>query len=205
MPYSREHKQRTRARIVETARILFNRHGFHGVTIDMVMREAGLTRGGFYNHFESKEALFSAAVSSFLMGRGAQWRADVGVDPSVRHPVTAASMIEGYLSDAHLGDLDGQCPMIALPSDVARSHPEVQQAYQELLTAMVGLFGSSLSEGSSEGRRKALTLAALCVGGMVLARTLPDSGLAAEVRAAARASALDLCGMDGSGRVCRSH
>lgn len=199
MPYSAEHKRRTRAKIVETARILFNRHGFHDVTIDMVMQEAGLTRGGFYNHFESKEALFSAAVSSFLMGRGAQWRAEAGVDPGNRHPVTAANMIEGYLSEKHLGDRDGQCPMIALPSDIARSHPEVQQAYQELLTAMVGLFCSSLGEEQTrQGRRKALTLAALCVGGMVLARTLPDSELAGEIRAAARASALDLCGVDGS-------
>jgi TetR/AcrR family transcriptional repressor of nem operon len=194
MPYSAEHKARTRARIVETARILFNRHGFHDVTIDMVMREAGLTRGGFYNHFESKEALFSAAVSSFLMGRGAKWRAEVGVDPSRSDPLNALNMIEGYLSEKHLGDLDGQCPMIALPSDVARSHPDVQQSYQNLLSAMVGLFDSSIQDQVPEARSRALSLAALCVGGMVLARTLPDSELAREVRAAARASALELCG-----------
>ena len=57
MPYSAEHKQQTRAKIIETARILFNRDGFQKVTIDMVMEEAGLTRGGFYNHFKNKEAL----------------------------------------------------------------------------------------------------------------------------------------------------
>ncbi len=53
MPYSSEHKQKTRAKIVESARILFNRHGFQDVTIDMVMENAGLTRGGYYNHFKS--------------------------------------------------------------------------------------------------------------------------------------------------------
>ena len=57
MPYSNEHKQKTREKIVEAARILFNRHGFQDVTIDMVMQNAGLTRSGFYKHFKSKEAL----------------------------------------------------------------------------------------------------------------------------------------------------
>ena len=84
MPYSPTHKERTRARIVECARILFNRHGFDGVTIDMVMEQAELTRGGFYNHFKSKEELFAAAVSSFLMGRGARWRSEAGIDHA--HP-----------------------------------------------------------------------------------------------------------------------
>ena len=192
MPYSSEHKQQTRARIVERARILFNRHGFENVSIDMVMAEAELTRGGFYNHFKSKEELFAAAVASFLMGRGAQWRAAAGIDPQNPAPEMASQMIAGYLSPEHLGDLDGQCPMIALPSDVSRSNPEVRAAYQSLLTAMVGLFETSLahrSEGApqpeGDARRAALVLAALCVGGMVLARTLPDSELAEEVRKAA--------------------
>ncbi|MFZ5619255.1 MAG: TetR/AcrR family transcriptional regulator [Pseudomonadota bacterium] len=194
MPYAPEHKQRTRARIVESARILFNRHGFENVSIDMVMAEAKLTRGGFYNHFESKEELFAAAVASFLMGRGAMWRAAAGVDPENPAPEMAAQMIAGYLSPEHLSDLDGQCPMIALPSDVARSNRHVQAAYQTLLTAMVGLFEQSLSESDADAREKALVLAALCVGGMVLARTLPDSDLAEEVRNAAHDEAQRLAG-----------
>ena len=188
MPYSAKHKQKTRARIVEAARILFNRHGFQDVTIDAVMESAGLTRGGFYNHFKSKEALYGAAVSSFLMGRGAQWRAEAGVDPTIPSPQMARQMIAGYLSPEHLGDLDGQCPMIALPSDVARANPDVQASYMQLLQAMVGLFENSL-EGQSDARQKALSVAAICVGGMVLARTLPDSDLAEEVRQAAHHAA----------------
>lgn len=188
MPYSAKHKQKTRARIVEAARILFNRHGFQDVTIDAVMESAGLTRGGFYNHFKSKEALYGAAVSSFLMGRGAQWRAEAGVDPTIPSPQMARQMIAGYLSPEHLGDLDGQCPMIALPSDVARANSDVQASYMQLLQAMVGLFENSL-EGQSDARQKALSVAAICVGGMVLARTLPDSDLAEEVRQAAHHAA----------------
>jgi TetR/AcrR family transcriptional repressor of nem operon len=192
MPYTARHKQRTRERIVECARILFNRHGFENVTIDMVMEHAELTRGGFYNHFKSKEELFAAAVSSFLMGRGAKWRADAGIDPT--HPTreAAAQMVQGYLSKEHLGDLDGQCPMIALPSDAARSSPEVQAAYQLLLDSVVGLFENSLTGPKSKRRQTALSLAALCVGGMVLARTLPDSRLAESVRGAAHTRALRL-------------
>ena len=190
MPYSAEHKQQTRAKIIESARILFNRHGFQDVTIDKVMEKAGLTRGGFYNHFTSKEMLYEAAVSSFLMGRGAVWRKDVGVDPTGPASEMAHQLIQGYLSVDHLGDLDGQCPMIALPSDVARANPQVRSAYQMLLDAMVGLVENGMSKNATEARERALSVAALCVGGMVLARTLPDSELANEVRQAAQNSAL---------------
>lgn len=192
MPYSPEHKKKTRAKIIEAARILFNRHGFEDVTIDLVMTEAGLTRGGFYNHFKSKEELYSLAVSSFLMGRGAEWRTSFGIDPTNPNNNMAHQMIQGYLSNEHLGDIDGQCPMIALPSDIARSNPDVQSSYQELLSSMVWLFEQDLNSKSEIARQKALSLAALCVGGMVLARTLPDSELANEVRAAAHAEALNI-------------
>jgi len=189
MPYSSEHKQQVRAKVIESARILFNRHGFEDVTIDQVMKFAGLTRGGFYNHFKSKDALYDEAVSSFLMGRGAEWRAKAGVDTSSPTPEMARQMILGYLSSEHLEDIDGQCPLIALPSDIARSNPNVQSAYQRLLEAMVSLFEQSLDKNSEEARQKALSLAALCVGGMILARTLPNSDLANEVQTAARATA----------------
>jgi len=189
MPYSATHKPKTRARIVECARLLFNRHGFENTTIDMIMSRAKLTRGGFYSHFKSKEELFAAAVSGFLMGRGAQWRADAGIDPARPTVKAAAQMLASYLSQDHLGDLEGQCPMIALPSDVARCTPEVQAAYQQLLAAMIGLFEGCLPARS--GRHTALVLAALSVGGMVLARTLPNARLAEEVRAAAYDHALE--------------
>ncbi|OJJ13258.1 TetR family transcriptional regulator [Alphaproteobacteria bacterium AO1-B] len=189
MPYSAEHKDKTRKKIVETARVLFNRHGFNGVSIDMVMQEAGLTRGGFYNHFKNKEELFSEAVMSFLMGRGAEWREDAGVDVSNLRPEMAHQMIDAYLSPEHLDDLDGQCPMIALPSDIARGGIEAQQSFQTLLEAMVSLFETNMSFDDSTNRQWAQAIAALCVGGMVLSRALPDSTLAKEVRVAAGQSA----------------
>lgn len=192
MPYSASHKQKTRTKIIETARVLFNRHGFDGVSIDQVMASAGLTRGGFYNHFKNKEALYSEAVSSFLMGRGAQWRAEAGVNPVKPTQDMVQQMLASYLSSEHLEDIDGQCPMIALPSDVARSKPDVQASYQVLLESMVGLFAGDLNQRSKQSKQKALSLAALAVGGMVLAKSLPDSELAKEIQHAALSTANEL-------------
>ena len=195
MPYSPHHKAQTRARIVETARILFNRHGFAGVTIDDIMANAGLTRGGFYNHFKRKEDLYREAVDSFLDGRGKTWRDEAGVEPVGGGPQTARAMVNSYLSPDHAGDVDGQCPMIALPSDVARATPEVRQCYENLLRAMMWLYENNLPEGAADKRSTACVLSALSVGGMVLSRTLEDETLATEVREAARKFALTM--MDG--------
>ena len=192
MPYSSEHKARTHAHIVETARQLFNRHGFEGVSIDEIMKQAGLTRGGFYNHFPSKEALYAEAVNSFLMGRGAQWRDEAGVDPSNLTPVMTIQMVQSYLSAEHLEDVEAQCPMIAMPSDVARSSLEVKAAYQKLLLGMVSLFERTLPKEGKDVRAEALSLAALCIGGMVIARALPDDELATDVRRSALSTALSL-------------
>ena len=192
MPFSSEHKAKTRAKIIETARILFNRHGFQKVTIDMVMTEAGLTRGGFYNHFKNKEELFSEAVSSFLMGRGAKWREDAGIDLAALKPEMAQHMIDAYLSAKHLGDLDGQCPMIALPSDVARAGNATQASFQRLLEAMVWLFETNMQPQSESSQQNAQAIAALCIGGMVLAKALPGSGLAESIRASAYSTATEL-------------
>jgi AcrR family transcriptional regulator len=192
LPYRPEHKSETRARVVECARVLFNRHGYDNVTINMVMEAASLTRGGFYHHFRNKEDLFGAAVASFLMGRGARWRAEAGVNPVDPALDDAANMLRSYLSPEHLGDLEGQCPMIALPSDVGRAAPAVREAYRCLLEAMIGLYERAIPSGNEGRRTTALALAALSVGGMVLARTIPDADLGAEVRDAALARALEM-------------
>ncbi len=194
MPYSAIHKAETRKRIIETARILFNREGFSEVSIDRIMDEAGLTRGGFYNHFPNKDALYAEAVASFLNGRGKAWRDAAGVDPQNADATSVRDMIESYLSSEHLGDLDGQCPMIALPSDTARASDKVRGAYTDLLRAMVWLFEHNGADKGAQ-RQKALSLAATCVGGMVLARTVGDTALSEEIRTAARASALETLGL----------
>ncbi len=198
MPYSAEHKADVRKRIVEQARIMFNREGFAAVSIDQLMAAVGLTRGGFYNHFRNKEELYAEAVASFLSGRGKKWRDEAGVHPENEGHDNVRAMIDSYLSPEHLDDVDGQCPMIALPSDVARGTPEVKAAYLSLLQAMSWLFESSLAprgqQGGPEQRQTALALSALCVGGMVLSRTIDDRETADDVRNAAKATALGMLG-----------
>lgn len=196
MPYSKEHTEKSRERIVEAARILFNLHGFEKVSIDMIMNKVGMTRGGFYKHFKSKEALYGEAVRSFLTGRGAVWREEAGIDPTNLDPEMAQHMLDSYLSNKHLGDIEGQCPMIALPSDVARENEEVRNAYQDLLTSMIWLFESSRESDTANSRKTALAMACLCVGGMVLARSIPDPEFANEIRQAAHQTASNLNHID---------
>lgn len=187
MPYPKSHKPAVRAKIVEAARGLFNAHGFDRVSIDMVMDRAGLTRGGFYAHFASKEALFSAAVDSFLMGRGKEWRDSAGIDPSQPTAEMALRMVDSYLSRDHLQDVEGQCPLIALSTDVARAGAEVRGSYERLLSAMVWLFAGG--QADPKRRQQAMATAAMCVGGMILARTIPGSEVTDDVREAALVAA----------------
>ncbi len=185
MPYAKDHKQKTRQKIVEAARILFNRHGYDRTSIDEVMAEAGLTRGGFYAHFKCKEDLFAEATISFLNGRGAQWRSEAGIDPTVQDRSMAQRMVNAYLSLEHLEDTDGQCPLIAYATDTARAGPKVQESYRLLAEAMTQLFEVNLMDAGSHSRQEALSMTALCVGGMILARAMPDAEIGEEIRAAA--------------------
>ena len=195
MPYSAKHKAETRARIVESARQMFNRHGFDAVSIDRIMASAGLTRGGFYNHFATKEELYSEAVASYARCNPAENWDGVDMDFGAPPRTVAMHMVNAYLSDQHLDNIDGHCPMIALPSDTARAGPAVREAYCMLLSSMVGVFEAALG-ADGDRRQKALAMATLCVGGMVLARTLDDEALRADVREAARKLALEVGGLN---------
>lgn len=186
MPYAPEHKQKTRARIIDAARSLFNQRGFAEVSIDEIMAEAGLTRGGFYHHFRSKDALFAEAILQFSQRTPCQQLEQMGLDQHSPVDQLAQHLVNAYLSQPHLQDLNGQCPLVALPSDAARAGVDVRKAYTELLQKMLGLFESSF-QANSEGeqghspRTNALVLASLCVGGMVLARTISEPALAEEL------------------------
>ncbi|RDJ00578.1 TetR/AcrR family transcriptional regulator [Dyella solisilvae] len=187
MSYRPEHKIQTRARIVEAARRLFNRHGFEQVTIDQIMADAGLTRGAFYHHFESKDQLYAAAVSSFTTCNPFASAAQ-DIDDPLR---LARMLIDLYLSDEVLENIDMHCPLYALPSDVARAGLAPQQAYTDLIRGMSHVYRSALT-GVRDADRRAQTMVSLCVGGMVLARTTNDPALRRSLRASARHQALSL-------------
>lgn len=189
MPYPLGHRERIRARIVDAARRLFNRHGFEQVSIDQIMASAGLTRGGFYHYFKSKDALYAAAVSGFracspFATRVAQVPADQ------RDPKALARMlVDLYLSDEVLADPDQHCPLYALPSDVARAGLSPQKAYTELIRGIANVQQAALA-GQADAEQRAQAIVSLCVGGMVLARTTHDPDLRASLRSAARQQAL---------------
>lgn len=186
MPYSAEHKARTRARIVESARRLFNTRGFSAVSIDEIMAEAGLTRGGFYNHFRSKDDLLAEAVKEILRSPPPKDWSEDKVDlnePDKRKLCTC--MISSYLSRGHLDDTEHACSLVAYAADAALGSTQVKRAYQQVLEAMTGCM-----EAGAGGRSNALAIATLCVGGMVLARAVDDRALAGEIQQAAKAAAL---------------
>jgi AcrR family transcriptional regulator len=189
MPYSSEHKARTRERIVHAARRLFNRHGFEQVSIDRVMSEAGLTRGGFYHHFDSKDELYAAAVASFSTCN--PFRSDLRDTPPPAPCELARMLVDIYLSDEVFDNIDAHCPLYALPGDVARAGLSPQKAYTQLIRNLVHVYAGALAH-APDGDQRAQAIVALCVGGMVLARTTDDAALRASLRAAAREQALAL-------------
>jgi AcrR family transcriptional regulator len=191
VPYSAEHKARSRGRIVESARRLFNRFGFEQVSIDQIMSNAGLTRGGFYNHFESKDQLYAAAVTSYVGCNPFAAKAAKAKPPIVEPRKLARMLVNLYLSDEAFDDVDMHCPLYALPSDVARAGFSSRQAYTDLIRGMVHVYRAALS-GARDADRRAQTIASVCVGGMVLARTTNDPALRKSLRAAARHQALAL-------------
>ena len=181
MPYSAKHKRATRERILESARRLFNSKGFAEVSIGEVMENAGLTHGGFYRHFRDKGELYAEAVRWFLCEEAPKpWQRPR------RKPARksrAQRIVDAYFSLDHFDDRESCCPLIGLPSDVSRGSDAVKAAYQDVLEKLLGLLQADL-EGPGT-RERALSLVALCVGGMVAARSVEDPALAHDLRRAA--------------------
>jgi AcrR family transcriptional regulator len=196
MPYSQEHKQETRKRIVQSARRLFNRNGFAEVTIADIMGEAGLTHGGFYKHFSAKEDVYQEAVLEFICAEQPEpWQARY-IKQGAEGPALARMIVESYLSQDHFDDRDGSCPMIALPSDVSRGNDSVKGAFRQVMEMMVRAFADNLPPARRAERDRALALVAQVVGGMVLARASDDKALADELRESTRRQVYDTTGWD---------
>jgi TetR/AcrR family transcriptional regulator, transcriptional repressor for nem operon len=191
MPYSPKQKRDTREKIIESARRLFNLKGYSGVSIAEIMRDAGLTHGGFYRHFAGKDELYAAAVRQFLCKEApAAWQKRREPNAVTKH--RAHRIVDAYFSREHFDDHEGCCPLLGTASDVERSGEAVKIAYQEVVEQLLKVFEDHLSE--PRARERALALVALCVGGMVLARNVGDSGLADDFRRSAYAEVLRTAG-----------
>jgi hypothetical protein len=103
-------------------------------------------------------------------------------------------IVNAYLSREHFEDREDSCPMVALPSDVSRAGARVKEAFEQVLRMMVGAFAANLSGGEGSRQERALTLASVCVGAMVLSRSVADPELAARLRKTARDHVLGASG-----------
>ncbi|MGB9078536.1 MAG: TetR/AcrR family transcriptional regulator [Terracidiphilus sp.] len=191
--YPAGHRLTVRKKIVESARRLFNRHGFENVSLTQIMAGAGLTHGGFYSYFQSKSDLYAEVLGCFFTDP--EWKngwEGVHVDLASSH--AGAQVVRAYLSRQHFEDVENSCPMVALPTDVARKSEVAKRAFEDVFKAMVGVLERSAVQNGRSRRTTAQAIAALSIGGMIVARTVDDRTLADELRAACMAVALDLGG-----------
>jgi AcrR family transcriptional regulator len=193
MPYPTGHREQVRSRIVASARRLFNRNGFESVSVDSIMGQAGLTRGAFYAYFESKSDLYAEILGCFFTDPNWKNRWE-GVDVDLASPDAGPQIVRAYLSQQHFDDVENSCPMVALPSDVARSDPKVKAAFENVFRAMVTVLGRDVKPSMQAPEDTAMAIAALCIGGMVVARSLNDSRFSDRLRDAAIDTALVLGG-----------
>lgn len=189
MPYTADHKAATRERIVGAARRLFNQGGFSQVTIEQIMTEAELTRGGFYHHFDSKEQLFTEVVARYITCNPLAVEARNGGPEFGNARFVARRLIDIYLSDQVFDDVSQHCPLYALPSDAKTLGEASREAYTDLIRGMSHVYRAALA-GREDADCRAQAIIALCVGGMVLARTTADAAMRKSLRTSAHAQAV---------------
>jgi AcrR family transcriptional regulator len=175
-------KEETHERIVDVAARAIRRHGYAGVGVADVMKEAGLTHGGFYAHFASRDALLVEALER--AGRdSAETVARAAAARAVKGQSAFRSLVETYLADSHLASLDGGCPVAALGSDMPRQSPAVREASSLRVQRLIAAVRGALPAAS---RPAAGVVAGSLVGTLQLARALGDNAEGRALLAAAR-------------------
>lgn len=193
MPYPKGHRVEVKQKIIESARRLFNRHGFEQVSLDEIMSGADLTHGGFYNYFRSKSDLYVEALNCFFTDP--EWKnCWEGVKINPNSADFGPQVIRAYLSHQHFDDIENSCPMVALPADVTRGDTRLKCAFETVFAAMVSILERSMNGGGREARVRAQATAALCIGGMVIARAMENRASADALRDACMRVALELAG-----------
>jgi TetR/AcrR family transcriptional repressor of nem operon len=189
MRYSPEHKQETHDRIVKKASVRLREKGAHGIGVADLMKEAGLTHGGFYAHFDSREALVIEAFG-YAMDRSMEhWRKLTGeAAPEKRLALVA----ESYLSTLHRDNPGHGCSIPALGAEIARESPKTRKAFAGKLDQMIEMMTDYIPNMPRKAARKqAIATLATMAGTMLLARIAGSNELSDEVLKAGRDSALD--------------
>jgi TetR/AcrR family transcriptional repressor of nem operon len=174
-----DRKAETRQRILNAASALFRRHGVDGVGVDAIMDRAGLTHGGFYGHFASKEALVAEVCAYELGQSAARWAEMAG------QPDGFARIVAQYLRPQHAEIGDSGCVLTTLGPEVARR----REACSRVTEAMRNMADTlALTLPARRSRPRALAALSTLVGAVVLARASSDPALAAEILQAAQAA-----------------
>lgn len=174
--YGKEQKPATRRRIIEAAGRRFKHDGIDGSGIATLMKDAGLTNGAFYAHFESKEDLVATTVADQLREQRERYRAEASDRAGLER------IVREYLSARHRDDVEGGCPSAALLDEIGRCPDPTKQAYTDGLLAMVDDIAAILAPDDPVSVRvRTLGAFAMLIGTLQLSRALSDRELADEV------------------------
>jgi AcrR family transcriptional regulator len=176
-------KEATHERIVKTAARAIRRGGYGGAGVAEIMKEAGLTHGGFYAHFKSREAMLAEAADR----AGAETVATMERVAAAAPPEQALqAILRTYLSKAHFDAVETGCAVAALGSEMRRQSPQVRRAATRRIKEMIDLVGRHSPEwGQSGAHERALVAVSTVVGTLILARAVDDSKLSDALREAA--------------------
>ncbi len=178
-------KEQTHERILNVAAAAIRRSGYAGTGVADIMKEAGLTHGGFYAHFDSRTQLLAEAADRASAKTLEHMRK---VAERVAPEDALQAFVDSYLSDAHAEAPEAGCSLAALGTEMPRQAPEVRAVCARRLKEMVDLVERQLPEWGAAGQHeKALAIMSCLVGAMVLARASGDKRVSKDVRRAARA------------------
>ena len=192
MPLSKAHKEQTHRRVVQTAARAFRAQGIKGVGVAEVMREAGLTQGGFYAHFDSKDALVAAACAEgFQESSNPLLVAMQEAEPGNAVP----AYIRGYLSRSHRDHPETGCVIASLGQEIGRGSPETRRAFTRTLQSYIAKLAQYAEGDTEEAREDAMyVLMSGAAGALLMSRAVDDPALSDRILRAARRFYLDACG-----------
>jgi TetR/AcrR family transcriptional repressor of nem operon len=189
MRYSREHKLETHARIVKKASVRLREKGAHGVGVADLMKEAGLTHGGFYAHFDSREALVIEAFADAMDRSTARWRKLAEATPPDKR---LATIVESYLTTIHRDDPGHGCAIPTLGAEIARESSKTRKAFAAKLEQMIAMLAAQIPEVPRKAARKqAMAAIATMMGTLVLSRIAGSGEFSDEILGAGRDAVLD--------------
>jgi TetR/AcrR family transcriptional repressor of nem operon len=188
MRYSREHKIETHARIVKKASVRLREKGAHGIGVADLMKEAGLTHGGFYAHFDSREALVIEAFAYAMERSTERWRK---LAEQTAPEKRFASIVESYLTPLHRDDPGHGCAVPTLGAEIARESPKTRRAFAAKLEQMIDMMAEQIPDVPRKAARKqAMATIATMMGTLVLSRIAGNGEFSDEVLGAGRDAVL---------------